>query len=231
MGKKWASSQRFNRMADKIQLSDFMPLPGEIEPARIVRNREVGRSFLEAYWPELDTRPNSVFGDALLTPWATMMSALEIAHERRESDTNVGRLANGTVYNKTFALQFLESVGSTSRGQINTTGVIRLQFNVDKQYVIDPNVTITFGGVDYKFNADEGDPIVIQPVGTIDSRRVLTRIGAGQFVVYFPVFGVPGGSVADGTAATTTIPHPELVSVVAVGDFDSGLLEEDVTAL
>lgn len=208
-----------------------MPAPADIDAARIIQSREVGRVFLKALWPELDTRPNSVFGDMMLTPFATLMAALEIAHERRESDLNLSRLAGGTVFNEAFARQWLEAFGSTSRGSINTTGVIRLLFNVNKQYVLDPDVSIKLNSVNYKFNADEGDPIIIQPVGTIDSRRVLTRIGTDQYAVYFPVFGPPGGTVADGATATTTIPHPELISVTAVGDFDGGLLEEDVPAL
>lgn len=208
-----------------------MPAPADIDAARIVQAREVGRIFLRSFWPELDTRPNSVFGDTMLTPWATLMAALEIAHERRESDLNLTNLANGIVYNNDFALKFLATIGATSRGSVNTTGVVRMLFAVNKQYVIDPASILTFNGVNYSFNPDEGDPIVIQPVGTLNSRRVLTRIGEGQYVVYFPVFGAPGGTVADGSDATHNISHSELSSIVAVGDFDSGLLEEDVPQL
>ena len=218
-------------MADKISLSDYMPSPSTIDTARIVQNREVGRIFLKSFWPELDTRPNSVFGDTMLTPWATLMAALEIAHERRESDLNLTNLASGIVYNNDFALKFLASLGATSRGTVDTTGVIRMMFTSNKQYVIDPASIITFNGDNYSFSTDEGDPIVIQPVGTADARMVLTRIGESQYVTYFPVSGTPGGTVADGTEATHNISQSELTSVVAVGDFDSGLLEEDVPAL
>lgn len=218
-------------MADKISLADFMPLPADLEPARVVKAREVGRIFLKSFWPELDTRPNSVFGDTVLTPWATLMASLEVAHERRESDLNLTNLSNGIVYNEDFALSFLASLGAKARGSVNTTGVVRMLFTTNKQYVIDPASILTFSGVNYSFNPDEGDPIVIHPVGTVGQRRVLTRIGEGQYVVYFPVFGAPGGTVADGTEATHNISQTELTSITAIGDFDAGLLEEDVPAL
>lgn len=215
----------------KILLTDFMPKPSELDPTRVVETRQALELYLKSFWPELDTRPNSVFGDVMLTPASVLMTALEVAHERRESDLNLVNLAGGTVYNEDFARQFLASLGATPRGSVQTTGVIRLLFDVNKTYVIDPDARITFGGVDYKFGSDEGDPIVVQPVGTENARRVLTRTGADQFIVYFPVFGEPGGTVSDGTTAITNIPHPELVSVVAVGDFDAGLLEESVPVL
>ncbi len=215
----------------KILLTDFMPKPSELDPTRVVQTRQALELYLRAFWPELDTRPNSVFGDVMLTPASVLMTALEVAHERRESDLNLVNLAGGTVYNEDFARQFLASLGATPRGSVNTTGVVRLLFNVNKSYVLDPDTRITFGGVDYRFSPEEGDPIVIQPVGSTEGRRVLTRVGADQFIVYFPVFGEPGGTVADGTTAETNIPHPELVSVVSVGDFDAGLLEETVPVL
>ena len=209
-------------------IGNYLPSPSAVPLGRILAMRQVLDSYRQAWLPDLDTRPGSVFGDLDLTPLAILMASCDIAVENIMSDLDPTQVANGIVYNPSFVQNYLINFGAVPRGAVATTGVVALRFNADKAYVLDRGTKFTFGSISYGFGQDEGSPVIVYPTGTTGQRRVLTRIAQNDFVVYFPVQGAPGGAVQDGTPAQTSLAIPELISVLAAGDFDGGSPSETV---
>ena len=218
-------------MADTIKLGDYLPAPSEVPIDHVLATRQMLDTYVKSWWPELETRPNSVFGDLHLTPLAVLLSAIDIAMARRESDLNLDNLAAGIVFNENFARSYLKHFGVVAASAIPASGVVRLVFSADKVYAIDSSSVIKFGTITCRFSAEEGSPIMIYPTGTPNQRRVLTRVSDSEFVVLFPVTGAAGSLVADGIRGTMALPHPEFVRVEAAGDFDAGQGQPSLMAL
>ena len=98
-------------MSQTLQLDQYLPAANEIAPDIVLLVRQRLQKYLQDWWPELDTRPNSVFGDLYLTPMAVTVAALEIAYRRRDADLNLANVANGIVFNPVFVDGFLRNFG------------------------------------------------------------------------------------------------------------------------
>ncbi len=207
-------------------LTDLLPTPTDLDPADVVATRKRLESFLGQFWAELDTRPNSVFGDIHLTPFAVLMTGLEVAMDRFRSDLDLGNVAQGVIWDDDFVRSFLRNFGVTEQGMVPATGTIKLSFTDDKDYVFDADTTFTFGDQIFYVNRDEGSPITISNTAAKSPRRVLTRVSDGNYVVHLPVFGPAGTQIIDGSVAVTSFTATELTSVLAAGDFNSGLPPE-----
>lgn len=211
-------------------ISEFLPATSELSTEDILAVRVRLTNYLREWWPELDTRPNSVFGDLAVTPMAVMLAGMEMAEARRASDLDLSRVARGIVSDPAFVESFLANFGATSRESVAAAGTIRLTFSENKTYAIDADATFSFGDTTFKVNSDEGNPVVIYAAGE-QGRRVLVRANEGEYVVFLPVTGPPGVVVANGESASYLLPHPELTSVTAAGDFDPGSPAESLAAL
>lgn len=211
-----------------LLLRDFLPSSQDLTVAQINQLRQRLISILSEMWPQLDVGPNSVAGDLIVTPEAVLTNAVEIAMGRLLSDLDLNNIANGVIYNSDFVQAFLANFGVTAMTSVSASGVIKLTFSTNKIYVVDANAPFVFGSSTFRINPDEGSPITIYDTENASNKRVLTQVATGQYVVYLPVTGDPGAAVTDGSVAQTTLTHPELISVVAAGDFDSGTVTESL---
>lgn len=216
---------------DDTLLTSYLPTPDQVTQSRVLSLRDRLETFINSWLPQLDTRPNSVFGDIILTPDAICLAPVEEALRRLQSDLNFGNLEQGLVYNRSFVTKFLENFGVSAADSVSASGIIRLTFNADKTYVIDSNTVFTFGAGQFKINPDEGSPVTIFPVSSSEGKRLLTKTGSGEFVVHLPVTGTSGITVEDGAIAGHSLTHAELVSVIAAGDFDPGKPPESLPEL
>lgn len=212
-----------------IKLDNFLPTPAELPVSEILFVRERLERYLSDWWPELDTRSNSVFGDLVLTPMATMTAALEAAYRRRESDLNLANVARGVVFDPEFVDGFLNNFGATSRASVASSGVIRLAFSEDRAYVLDTETRFVLNGQSFRVGESEGNPLVIVAAGQ-PGRRSLTRESQGRYTVLLPVYGSPGAQVASNLVGTTSWNESRLTQVQAAGDFDSGLTGDSLAA-
>ena len=214
-----------------LLLTEYLPDPADLDADAVVETRKRLQAYLQQFWPELDTRPNSVFGDVYLTPMATLMTAAEVAVQRFKSDLDLANVAAGVVYDPDFVTAFLKNFGISTETAINASGTVRLVFNVDQEYVIESSTTFTFGSSVFFINPEEGNPIYIKPTTEPNAKRVLTKTGVDQYEVYLPVTGTPGAQVNDGDSCTISVPIDTLVSINAVGKVDPGKPDETIITL
>ncbi len=211
--------------------TDYFPTPAQINAADIANARARLATYLASWWPELDTRPGSVFGDLDLTPRGVMTAAGEIAWSRFKSDLQLANVAQGIIYDEAFVAAFLKNFGVSAQAAIAATGTVQIVFSANKSYVLDPGSSFTFGASVFQISPNAGDPVIVYPAGSSQGSWVLTQIAPGQFAVYLPVTGPAGSAVQDGDTPQVSLTQQEIISVSAAGHFDSGSPPETLPQL
>jgi hypothetical protein len=212
-------------------LPDILVEPAALPTERILEARTRLQLVLQGWFPELDSAPNTPLGDLIITPDAVLLAQIETGLGQLLSDLDLREVERGNIKNEDFVRAYLQNLGLNADTATPATGVMRLLFKANRSYAIDPGAVFTFNGSEFRINAAEGDPVLIHPVGTPAVRRPLTPVGVGEYVVHLPVSGTAGAAVANGTLASHTLTHAELLSISAAGDFDPGTPVESLPDL
>lgn len=205
---------------------NYFPALSDIPAETVQDARQRIDAYTKAGWPELDTRPNTPFGDFHLTPFAYLVAGLEMALERFRSDLTMENVANGVVYDCDFVRKFLDNFSVSEVSSTGATGIIRMTFNEDKEYTLHKGFQFSIGDYIFEPYAPNSGHTVIRRVG--DMKRIgyndviLIDMGDGTYVADVPVMGASEG-VAEGSAATVSETILELVSATALYDFQSGV--------
>lgn len=222
-------------MAPTISLDAYTPAIADVPEDRVLAVRARLETWLKQGWPDLDTRPNSVYGDLALTPLAYQVAASEIAAERVISDLDLEQVAKGVIYDCDVVRNFLRNFAAVERDNLKATGSLRLTFSNNLQRTIDRRSLYLFGS-DNIFTLRLPGPghLEILPVGSVPTevnQRVLSRLDATKFVVDVPVMGVLVSTVSAGDAATTDNLVSGLVGMNANDTFDPGTPIDSLPAL
>ena len=206
----------------------YFPKYSEIPPEQFVLVRERLRSYIRQGRPDLDTRPNSVFGDLFVAPQGDAIAALEIAMGRFMSDLDLENTANGITYDCDFVRAFLNNFAVVETENLKSQGVVRFRFNSDAPRLIDRRVRVAFGDVIYRLKLASEGGLFVKPVGSnvtfSENSAPLRQLSPGVYVVDWVV---EGGAAADeavtsGDPAEIDITLPGLQEVTAVTDFTRG---------
>lgn len=223
-------------MDTTFDLNNYLPAYSEVDEVTYQAMRKKASDWLLAGQPDLDVRPDSVFGDLFLNPAARMMAANEIAIARLRSDMDTAAIARGEkVYDCEWVERFLAGFGVYPRDGIKASGVARFVFCCDQNFELDRGLRLQFDNDDltiFELRLQEEGKANILPVGsTATAGRndyVLRQLDVDLFAVDIPVLGaMPNDPVLDGAAATLDRTITDLGSVNAVGDFYQGY--EDLT--
>jgi hypothetical protein len=226
-----SSTTPTNLTTPTVSIEDYLPDPATIPFGNILATRQMLASYLAGWYPDLDIRPGSVSGDLQVTPLSVMMASEDIALSSILADLDLANVAAGNVNNSTFVQAYLTNFGAISNQMVTSTGVVKFSFNSNQAYAFSNASQILFGSQYFSLAINQGNPIIVYPTGTQGQPNVLTRVAQNQYDIYFPVYGVSGASVSDGTPATTSIVIPQLISITAVGDFDPGQPADTVVSL
>jgi hypothetical protein len=219
-----------------IDITPYIPTKEEVEESETLasvyaRLRVISLDF----FPEVKTTLNSVFGSTALNPLAHQIASYEIAMERIRSDMNLQNIANGTVYSCDFVEDFLANYGVSPESAVPVIGVVRLTFQLDKEYEIDRGAQILFGdtGIFHFLSPELGDIKIIPSFGAIEDGNVyrLVKVADNEYAVNITVIGSPGNVIVTDDVAATDIVIPELVSITAVNDFDTGRFPDNLPEL
>lgn len=114
-------------MADFI--TDYMPPVSELTPAQVAEAREKLTAYLAQILPDEDTRPNTLLGDRLITPFAMLVAAFDEGVRRVQNDLQLERVAAGEVYNCEFVKSYLKNFGTLALLATTTHTYVRLTFS------------------------------------------------------------------------------------------------------
>lgn len=210
-----------------INLLSYFPELGDIPESRVLETRLRLQQYLREGWPDLDSRPNSPFGDLHLTPLAYMVTALEISAGKMFSDIQLENVARGIIYSCPFVEGYLKNF-AVKKEEAVSWGSIRVVFRQDKTYTLNRNAMFLFGGNNiFQLRLPNSGDLTIHPSGFYpvpvgSNGLVLKPYTENLYSVDIPVIGKIETSVSDGETATTDLRLPEINSIAALDDFFLG---------
>lgn len=218
-------------------ITTYMPSILELTPEEVLDTRQRLEIYSRESFPEIETEPNSVLGDLILTPQAYQIAAIEKGMDRFMSDLDMGNIANNVVYNCDFVEQYIKNfaVGSLAE-TVKVSGILRLVFSENKEYVLDRGTLFQMGDIYLSIYLPNNGPYVITKVGdtTPSGANGSVLIDSGSENSYFtdvPVIGtvVPEDTydITAGATAQISVIIPELGSIAALHDFT--VAEESVS--
>ena len=128
-------------------INTYFPDVADVDEASLLSARQRLDTFLKQKFPNLDTRPNSVFGDLGLSPYAYLVACHEIAMGRFMSDLDLEQVANGVIYNCDFVKKYIQNFATVDQTTLQSSGVIRLVFCNNDSYTIDRRARFIFNTV------------------------------------------------------------------------------------
>jgi hypothetical protein len=220
-------------------ITTYVPAASEISEEAVLSVRERLSDFLREKWPDLDTRPNSVFGDLFLTPASYMVAGLEEGMNRFMSDLDLENVSNGVIWNCEFVTKYLGNFAVYDRATLQSTGLVRIRFNEDKVYFLDRRTKFGLGGDDttnlFSLRMPHSGGWDINKVGvtpTANSNNVtLVDAGDGTYFVDVPVVGIMDTQVFAGDESTIDPTIAEIISITALQNFDFGTPPESLSRL
>lgn len=205
----------------------YMPAAVELSPTVVQDCRLRLENFIRAEYPDLDLSPNTVLGDLILTPQAFHIAAIEEGLGRFMSDLDLGNVAKDIIYNCDFVTEYLKNFAVDSSAELQSSGVFRLAFSENKQYVLDRNTLFSASGFIFRLYLPNLGKFYINKVGVAVDEGVngiaLKDAGNGAYFADIPVVGVTNSvNVKAGSAGAISTPIPELGVISALVDFTSG---------
>lgn len=221
-------------MSNLNLFDNYFPVLKDIPESAALNARQRLTTYTQAGWPELDMRPNTPFGDLHLTPFAYLMAGMEIAMERFRSDLVLENVANGIVYDCEFVKKFLGNFAVNDSDQTESSGVIRLTFNTDKEYTLDLSTLFGFGNDYFRVYSPNPGGVLVRRVGdpiTAGSNDVtLIDRADGTFIADVAVVGTMTSDVLAGESGSIAPLPPELMSIIALVDFVQGVGSSSLSA-
>lgn len=213
-------------MANPDLVNTYFPSVDELTEEEIQDARRRLEVFLKQFDSEIDTRPNTPFGDLHLTNLARILAAMETAQGRFMSDLDLEQIANGIIYNCDFVTNYLKNFAVYDQDSLGSSGVVRLTFCADQAYTIDRRARYQFGDDTFGLRLPHTGHLEIVPVGSTPAlntnTRVLTQIDEERYAVDVGVTGAMTTLVEEGTDGTTDFPLDDLTAITALYDFEFG---------
>ena len=226
----------------EIKITDYIPNIEDIPQADLedARGRLVTYLKSKEAFQDVDTRPNSVVGDLILSPLAHLVAGLETSMNRILSDLDLANVAAGTIYNCEFVKEYLNNFGQGQVYEYPSTGVVQLTYSDPTTKLLDYGTKFMFEAEDnkdyiYELIGVENNLILKSPYEQVDlnnqNEKQLIKVAEDKYVINVSVKGPAGVGVNADTTARTDIPHSSLIGAKALGDFDRGTLPENVMEL
>jgi hypothetical protein len=185
------------------------------------------RARLQAYlgdaWPDVDMRPNSVFGDLVLTPATHLVAAMEESINRLLSDMDLANVANGVVYNCDFVQEYIKLFRADQDQLYESYGVLRAWSSTDIAITIGREARFAAGTSVFRLRLAEAGGLTINQVGTPRTlgENTLSWVQgpSGGYYVDLPVLGTMNEDVINGTQFLSSFEWTDLIRLTALTDF------------
>lgn len=217
--------------------STYVPPLTDINEELTLDARQRLASYAAVGWPDLESSPNSVLGDLVVTPQAYMLAGQETGMDHFMSDLDLQNVANGIVYNCDFVTQYIKNFGVIPSEGHKGSGVSRLVFTENKKYVLDRGTQFSFGGTGiFSLYLPYLGPFTLFPVGSTipvnENGTVLVDSGTnGAFYADVPLVGNMPAVVTAGASGMINVSIPELGAISALATFYPGEYVETLPAL
>lgn len=210
-----------------------MPSYLELTREEVLDTRERLEDFIRIGFPDIDLQANTVLGDLIITPQAYTVAAVEKGMDRFMSDLNLANVADGIIYNCDFVEKYLGNFAASKEENLQGSGVIRLVFSQDKEYILDRSTRFSSGNESdnmYGMYMPHEGPVHIYKVGTQVPEgvnfAVLHDSGSNSFFADIPVLHLVGEEpIRSGSRMLVNKIIPELGAITALTDLTTGYAE------
>lgn len=219
-------------------ISTYVPAFVELTTEEVSDCRERLAVLFRTMFPDIDTAPNTVSGDLILTPQAYQIAALEKGMVRFMSDLDLGNVASGNIYNCDFVSRYLRNFAVINEYELRSSGVVRLVFTVDKQYTLDRGLQFRITDRIFSIYLPNNGPFTIYPVGTQvppgENGVTLIDSGDSSYFADIPVVGHDGSDIEIDAGITVELsgdPIEYLGSANTLVPFNKGVDNNSLEAL
>lgn len=170
---------------------------------------------------DLDLSPTSVLGNLVLSPFARVIAAYEVAAECVTTDLDLAKVAGGNICDCDFVKSYMGNFGVDLVIQTPVITTLRLSYNVSKEYKVPLNTQFVFDDFHFFPLSAEHQALTIKPRGATNvgiNDYALSQLDTGVYVVEIPAFGPPQSEVDASAGAETNLPDTELISVETITD-------------
>lgn len=214
-------------MKDYDFLGIYFPAASELSDVRMRQMRSAVGTLVRSVYPDVDTSPNSPFGDLFVSPAAPALASDEVAVNRLFSDLDPENVANGVAYNCDFIRDFYLNFGIQDESTQRSYGVLRLIFSSSEEREIDRSTTFQLSaGSIYRPFVPQAGPLFLLPPGQSGlsgtNFRNYTFYSEGSWVVDILVMGNAGQLGEAGGSVSVDRVIDGLTSAVALSDFKGG---------
>lgn len=172
-------------------ISTYVPAFVELTPEEVADCRDRLATYFRTMFADIDTTPNSVIGDLVITPQAFQIAALEKGMDRLLSDLNLGNVARNNIYNCEFVNEYLKNFAVATDYEMRASGVVRLVFSKDIEYSLDRGTQFKINDSIFSIYLPNDGKFYINPVGTAlpegVNGTVLVDSGSDAYFADIPV--------------------------------------------
>lgn len=218
-------------------IETYVPAIEELDRQTVLATRDSLQQFVNLSFPDLATQPGTVIGDLLVTPQSYILSSFQVGAERILSDLCLENVAEGNVYNCDFVIHYIKNLGVPANMNYPSTGVVRITFSEDKDYLLDRSTQFKIGDNIYKiylpnprqFICFKTDSVIDRP-GINGSR--LKALDDGTWYCDVPVIG-NNGEVNITASEDVEISQyiPQITAITTLTPFSNGSVNRTVEQL
>lgn len=209
-------------------ISTYVPAFVELTQEEVADCRDRLATYFRTMFSDIDTSPNTVIGDLVVTPQAFQVAALEKGMDRFLSDLNLGNVAKNNIYNCDFVNEYLKNFAVSDAYRLRSSGVVRLVFSKDMEYELDRGTQFKINDSIFSIYLPNDGKYYIHPVGTEleegKNGTVLVDSGSDSYFADIPVVSniEPENDITAGVEVAINVVLENLGAANTLVDFNKG---------
>lgn len=209
-------------------LNTYIPETAELSKQDILDVRSTLQDYLSVQFPDVATQPGTVLGDLVITPQSYLLTAIDKGLDNITSDICLQNVADGNIFNCDFVKLYLNNFGIKDILSKPITGVVRLVFSENKQYVLNRSTQFKFNNTVFSIYLPNDGDFYCEPSNTVLQSGIngdtLKDTGFEEWFCDIPVISNNDSNldISAGDEAYINIIIPELKQAYALDKFYGG---------
>ena len=217
-------------------LNTYVPQSVELSNKDVLDSRTALQEYVSVSFPDIAHQPGTVLGDLIVTPQSYIIASLEKGIDNFTQDILLDNVANGDIYNCDFVSSYLKNFGVYDVLNKPASGIVRLVFSENKQYILDRGTQFRIGGSIFSlYLPNDGDFYCQTKEDGLEDHKngcILKDSGSNTWFCDVPVIGNVGDvTITGGQDVDISVYIEQLNQAYTLDNFYGGIIQESVTNL